>query len=379
MNENNINYDALIEKGILTSQNEISQDKINLRVFNKDFIQDNLRFIYNPDDDIEPFAILGDDNDILEKEIAALENEVGSNEEGKETGLYAQLKSNRMLYMEVKAAYEQVASSLDKQLTEKATGRTNSIKYNLEKFGEPNYNKTKLESDIRDVMSSTYLPLDDAKKFEYEQLLTERIKPTIPALPALSLQFEQFCSQSEELLSKEIGASDKITELIHDITLNEWVKKGCELHKGSRATCAFCGGTISDERWAVLYRHYDEESKILEDKIDCLIKQIEIEIKSVEGGFKVDKNLFYSKYQGAIEQLSQSYSVAANKYAVQLDLIIEQLSRRKNTITVSLPFVRPMNYSEELYTIWANYEELRNQSNDFSSRLNKEQTKAKGP
>lgn len=311
------------------------------------------------------------------KEIAALENEVGSNEEGKETGLYAQLKSDRMLYMEVKAAYEQVASSLDKQLTEKATGRTNSIKYNLEKFGEPNYNKTKLESDIRDVMSSTYLPLDDAKKFEYEQLLTERIKPTIPALPALSLQFEQFCSQSEELLSKEIGASDKITELIHDITLNEWVKKGCELHKGSRATCAFCGGTISDERWAVLYRHYDEESKILEDKIDCLIKQIEIEIKSVEGGFKVDKNLFYSKYQGEIEQLSQSYSVAANKYAEQLDLIIEQLSRRKNTITVSLPFVRPMNYSEELYTIWANYEELRNQSNDFSSQLNKEQTKAK--
>lgn len=29
MNENNINYDALIKKGILTSKNEISQDKIN--------------------------------------------------------------------------------------------------------------------------------------------------------------------------------------------------------------------------------------------------------------------------------------------------------------------------------------------------------------
>ncbi|HYE82236.1 MAG TPA: hypothetical protein VEG39_08725 [Clostridia bacterium] len=30
MNENNINYDALIKKGILRSRNEISQDKINL-------------------------------------------------------------------------------------------------------------------------------------------------------------------------------------------------------------------------------------------------------------------------------------------------------------------------------------------------------------
>ncbi|MBA1335640.1 MAG: hypothetical protein HPY66_1266 [Firmicutes bacterium] len=30
MNENNINYDALIKKGILISKDEISQDKINL-------------------------------------------------------------------------------------------------------------------------------------------------------------------------------------------------------------------------------------------------------------------------------------------------------------------------------------------------------------
>ncbi|MCR4436868.1 MAG: hypothetical protein QHH06_14930 [Clostridiales bacterium] len=30
MNENSINYDALINKGILSSKNEISQDKINL-------------------------------------------------------------------------------------------------------------------------------------------------------------------------------------------------------------------------------------------------------------------------------------------------------------------------------------------------------------
>lgn len=30
MNENNINYDTLIKKGILTSKNEINQDKINL-------------------------------------------------------------------------------------------------------------------------------------------------------------------------------------------------------------------------------------------------------------------------------------------------------------------------------------------------------------
>ncbi len=61
-----------------------------VRVFNEDFVRANLRFITNPDDSIEPFAILGDDNNKIEKEIETLEAELGSKEEGKETGLYAQ-------------------------------------------------------------------------------------------------------------------------------------------------------------------------------------------------------------------------------------------------------------------------------------------------
>ncbi|MCV5804186.1 AAA family ATPase, partial [Escherichia coli] len=48
------NSDVTLET--LSSRNK------NIRVFNEDFIKENLRFITNPDDSIEPFAILGDDN-----------------------------------------------------------------------------------------------------------------------------------------------------------------------------------------------------------------------------------------------------------------------------------------------------------------------------
>ena len=61
----------------------------NIRVFNEDFIRDNLRFITNPDDSVEPFAILGDDNNKIEKEIEALETELCSSIEGQETGFFA--------------------------------------------------------------------------------------------------------------------------------------------------------------------------------------------------------------------------------------------------------------------------------------------------
>ena len=39
-----------------------TENFLPIRVFNEDFVRDNLRFIIDPDASVEPFAILGDDN-----------------------------------------------------------------------------------------------------------------------------------------------------------------------------------------------------------------------------------------------------------------------------------------------------------------------------
>lgn len=69
--------------GAETTQDSLRGHGKVIRVFNEDFVRENLKFISNPDDTIEPFAILGEDNNKIEKEIEALENEIGSKEEGK--------------------------------------------------------------------------------------------------------------------------------------------------------------------------------------------------------------------------------------------------------------------------------------------------------
>ncbi|MBP1993842.1 AAA family ATPase [Paenibacillus eucommiae] len=241
-------FSVIFDDGTSINQNQLSECNKKIRVFNEDFVKDNLSFISNSDQTIKPFAILGDENNTLEKEIAVLESQVGSKEEGKETGLYAHLKTYTKVYEEVKAAYEQVASTLDRQLAEKATGRENGIKYKLDRFGEPNYNRTRLLNDIQNVQSNTYTPLIDDKKSEYEQLLAERIKPTIPPSIGLSLMWEQFCIESEKLLSKKIGESDKIAELLRNVTLNEWVKLGCDLQADQAGNALQFPG---DGRWDI--------------------------------------------------------------------------------------------------------------------------------
>ena len=70
------------DNSILT-QNDISNNQIKIRVFNEDFIRENLKFITNPDEDINSFAILGDNNNKIESEIQALEDTLGSIEEKK--------------------------------------------------------------------------------------------------------------------------------------------------------------------------------------------------------------------------------------------------------------------------------------------------------
>ncbi|MES9977464.1 MAG: AAA family ATPase, partial [Candidatus Thiodiazotropha sp. 6PLUC5] len=92
-----------------------------IRVFNEDFVRDNLRFITNPDDSVEPFAILGDDNNKIEKEIEALESELGSKEEGVQTGLYAEKIKAITVFDKTRQDHKKASDDLEKQLADKAT------------------------------------------------------------------------------------------------------------------------------------------------------------------------------------------------------------------------------------------------------------------
>ncbi len=75
--------------GSTATQNSLSNHGQVVRVFNEDFVRDNLRFIVDDEQTINSFAILGEDNTKLEEEIEKHETELG-NEENK-SGLLGEL------------------------------------------------------------------------------------------------------------------------------------------------------------------------------------------------------------------------------------------------------------------------------------------------
>ncbi len=363
--------------GIKTTQNTLKEHGRVIRVFNEDFVRDNLQFIMNPEDNIEPFAILGEDNNKIEKEIEELEGEVGSNDEGKETGLYAnRIKANADFY-EVSKKHKKATDDLKKQLGDKATDRKIGIKYKPVRFGDQNYNIQKLKTDIGKVLDAKYQPLSDEELTQCEKLISEKALQPIPSFHAHSLNVSTLAKETEALVTKKISESDKIEELVKDAILNRWVNDGRSYHKGMHDNCAFCGNPISEQRWSELEKHFDKESEQLEKDIVSLIDRIEVEKSTAISALSIDKNHFYSKFHERIDELDKVLSHTVGKYTKLLDALIEQLNTRKDDILNPKSYKKHDDVSSDLIAVWNSYDEVRSESDTFSGLLSAEQTKAR--
>lgn len=214
-------------------------------------------------------------------------------------------------------------------MSDKATNRQTGIKYNPERFGDQNYTIAKVKTDIADVTSVSYVNLTKAQKAEHEKTIIEQPKDKIAEIVVSNLYIAEYLDKSAGLLSRKIGASNKLIELLHDAALNEWVKKGQTLLDG-KDVCAFCGNSISSKRWAEINTHFDEESKKLDAEIDELISVINSEIGRLQQPVSIDKTQYYSKYHPEIDSFITARTQAISDYCAALNNIIVQLNQ-KNT------------------------------------------------
>jgi len=365
-----------IKDGSDIIQNDLVSHNKTIRVFNEDFIKANLKFINNPDEDIQSFAILGD-NVNLEKEIQILKNKLGSQIEDEETKLYKDLKTLADKYQTAKSTHSTTLKNLDEQIKSKAINNPNGIKYKSERFGDQNYTTSKLKNEINIVLANNYKIINEEEKKKAEKVITEKKKASIDALQNIALKFVDFSVKAEELITLKIGRSDKIDELVKDAVLNRWVKEGKILHQQKRTVCAFCNNKISDNRWEELDRHFDEESNKLEKQIINLLSQIDNEKKQINTPTGYKKEQFYSEYHTDLEQLSEEYSKIVLEYIKSLELLEKQLKIRKDDLLNEKKFNKPQDYSDNIISFRTRFDELRENSDNYTKKLSTKQNDAK--
>ena len=374
----NPEFEIILENNSVINQSNFNTNSINVRCFNEDFIKENLSFISNPDSDIKPFAILGENSDI-ELQIEAIKIELGDNLEDSKTLKYKDLKDIDDKIIQIKDDLTDLKNSLDPQITAKATGSPTSIKQQHVKFGDINYDKRKLQQEIKLVSLPTYIPIDSAKESLNLQQITEIQKPSVTHEINFTNVYNGELLEITKSLSQSLIDANKIAELLSNANLNDWVKKGYEIHSEDRnCECKFCGNPIQESRWQQLDKHFDEESKRLESSLENFRHIIEKEIENVENYKLASKDFFYLSFHNELAECSKEFDFCILNYKNDLEFLLNKINERLNSINTPIDYDYIATFSEdELKKIIKIYEDIKARNNDYSGRLSDKITEAK--
>ena len=354
------------------TQNSLGDHEFDIRVYNEDFVNDNLTFLRNDNEDIQSFAVLGETNVEIERKINNLEAELG-NEDGKTGFKYELLLRNKE--KEAKRREKNNAeSSLDDKLRKKAN---NEIKSNRI-YNDVNYNISKIKQDIRSINKSgvfTTLPVEEIEN--NKKLLNEKAKDDIRGIQEFIPSISTLAQESIELISREITPTNSIQDLLNNALLQEWVRNGIKYHKDKRDDCAFCGNRIPSGLWDKLDSHFSKESELLREELKNAIEKLEDEKLDIDVLLLFSVNDLYSIYHDSFRGVENSLKNEIKKYNKSIDDLIKKLEKRQNDIFTPMVVDEYVIDAESISTTISNLSDIIGNHNKKTTTLNNDQYKAR--
>ena len=370
-------FELEFEGGTVLNATQVAQAPAPIRVFNRDFVSDNLAFLRDTrkaSENIMPFAILGAGSRDLEEKIEAKLVELGVDNGDQSSGLVLKLNQATQGLDDKQTALNATVNELDRAKKDIATGKDRGIKYDPV-YGQPNYTTRLLEKDIESVQAKDFADIDDAKDIKLRQLIAEQPKPPIDRGNFPNFNLTDIMSCVRELLTRNIVPGKKIIELLNDHAKENWAREGYKLHETNHSVCAFCGHPIADERWVALRQHFSGEAETLRSAILELIDWLEKEKTHVCP--QASTLPFYSSFKDEAEKLDPVLEKAFMTYRAVCDELIALLREREHSIATPIDKPLPNDPSPELLDVYHRFVNLVEQNNSFTKNLREEQQKAR--
>ncbi len=365
------NFSMSSNAGVLTQNNlSFASSDIKIRVYNTDFVKENLSWLHSYDGVIEPFALLGSINIELNKQIKEIEEALGG--DGDKSGLRFELAEKTIAYEQAQSVVKAKDETLNKQLSEEA-GR---IKINTKLYDSPNYIITTIRKDIPRAIESCIL--SDEVINEKKNLLKDEAKESIHALSESKPKFLEFQAATNALLTKEIKPDQPITDLINDSLLQNWVLEGIDRHKGERDSCGFCGKPLTDDLWGKLDAHFSEESKTLRRDIATQITALETAKKHIHNYKKIPaKENFYANFHLGYYNLFESWQTLQAIYSENLGCLIEKLQAKEKDIFTVQAAIECNDVSENMFSLFGRFNQIIEANNSKTFTLTTDQKNAR--
>jgi len=256
-------FELKLDNGLDIKNGDVVNCNMPIKVFNTDFIEDNIAFdpsnacnaiVYVSEEDIEKTKKLSD----LKDNLLNLDIELKTAEK------------NRKAKEDSKNGFLQ---SLGREISNVLFDKT--------------YNKLKAENQIQKVgidnFSDKILSEDQKKKFmeisrsdaKQKQNSLMQYQPTFTLDGETISSFDDLFSVLKNLIEKKV-VSQTLERLKDDETLNSWVKKGFDLHKArdQKEKCFFCEKPLDGELLDSLSKHFSKDYEDLQSTITELVSKL---------------------------------------------------------------------------------------------------------
>ena len=273
---------------------QLGDSPCQFRVFNTDFVEDNLHW---DSQEAEPIFILGKKDIELQKQIELIKQEI--------TDLRDENKNKEIEISNI---------DLEKRLTDKAR-ELNRIK--------PPYDKRKFRNSLEKIKS-------DPEKYCLSEEAVQGLLATLKSsskdkLSEISVEvLGQGKLEEIEEISDRTVVSQTIERLKNNPELNDWAKKGLDLHKGKKR-CEFCGSLLPENLLEKYEKHFSEEYENLINELNASIQDLEKYKISIS--FPDDKRL-YPQLEKQYKGVKTKFEQCINKYNENIGELIKLLEEK---------------------------------------------------
>ncbi|MBE9817547.1 AAA family ATPase [Campylobacter concisus] len=357
------------------SQDDIQSANLPLVVYNKDFINDNLRFLINgkKDGNIKSFSsvIINKDNSKIFEEIEKLQNKLGeiSNEEQGvvASGLYGDKERIE------KTIRQKEKEKQGKDQDDKLRNKASEIK-NDKAISEINYNLTKIRQDIEKIKDNLE---EHILTPEIENQCRNSLKDEVKEELLINFTFNEDEFSDILIGSKELIEQKFVPKEYIETNLRKWLNEGLDLHEHdteSQQECKFCKNKLSKERLEWLIDNLkdsgiDKNSNDINLKLEKLSK-----IRSRHQSFlnitnKLETSNFYTDYKDECEKLKTEFSNTISNYFGEIFELGRLLQTKRDNPYDNISFKNFQNHSQKMSEMLEKTYDLMNKNNDKTKNL----------
>lgn len=308
---------------IIIDGNEFNETTLNLittniRVFNAEYIQKNLKWDNNEALDAIAFDI-GENIEIrnkIEKNIQRIESINGSNTQSGRKDTYRLLQNNFNAFENTK-------------FTEESRHIKNDVFDSVIEFNKSHFKR--IIDEIKQSIETNHLTNTEEVSGLKKLAVAKNDKTIIDPINH-ELAYFKLHLKANELLAAIPPKEEVIDILEQNKALYSWAKDGYSIHKQeNQHTCSFCGNEITNERFTKLFNYFSNQSGILRNSIFDLKSEIQQEILSIKTiQLPKSKNDLIEKHQLGFEIKIQELKDIQQKYIDALNHLIADLEHKEN-------------------------------------------------